>query len=148
MEIGPIELQILRELRQNGRVSYRKLAQKLGLATGTVQGKIEKMLEEGVIKAIRASVNYGKLGYVVTAIIGITSARRSDIPRIETLLSKNKNVYNVYSVTGEYDIMVTARFKKMDDLNQFVKTDLSMDEISRSTTFIVLETTKEEFTLL
>ena len=148
MKADSLELQILRELRKDGRISYRKLGKKLGIATGTVQNKVEKMLKEGVIKRIRASINYEKLGYKVTAIIGISIPNRKDLPKIEGRLQKYKNVFNVYEVTGAYDLMITTRFKTMDDFAHFLIKDLAVEGIGNSTTFMVIGTKKEEFTLL
>jgi len=148
MNIGTLELQILQELRKEGRISYRKLAQKLGAATGTVQNKVEKMMEEGIIKKIRASLNYQKLGYKITAIVGITIPNRKRLKEIEEKLLGYKNIFNMYEVTGNVDLLMSARFKNLDDFAKFLTTELAIDGIGTTITYMVIGTKKEEFTLL
>jgi len=148
MKIGTTELQILRELRQDGRISYRKLGRKLGIATGTVQSKVEKMLKEGIIKAIRASLDYEKLGYKITAVVGITIPSRKRLNEIEQKLLKCKNVFNMYEVTGGVDLLMTARFKNMDEFAEFLTKGLAIEGIGTTITNMVIGTKKEEFTLL
>jgi DNA-binding Lrp family transcriptional regulator len=148
MNIGPLEIQILQELRKEGRISYRKLAQKLGAATGTVQNKVEKMQEEGIIKKIRASLNYEKLGYKITAIVGITIPNRKKLKEIEEKLLGYKNIFNMYEVTGNVDLLMSARFKNLDEFGKFLTTELAIDGIGTTVTYMVIGTKKEEFTLL
>jgi len=148
MKVGQLELQILKELRQDGRISYRKLAQKLGVATGTIQTKVDKMIKEGIIHGIRASLNYEKLGYGVTAIIGVNIPDRRILKKVEEKLLAHKNVFNLYEVTGGYDVVLTTRFKSMNDFSKFVTQGMAIEGIGNSTTFLVLNTKKEKFTLL
>ncbi len=137
------DMKIIKELRENGRASYREIADKIEVSPGTVQNRIEKLEEEGIIKSYHAVVNWEELGFEITSIIGL-QVDSSALDRIEKKLQDNPNVFAVYTVTGEFDLFIAVKYKSMQELDNFVKKDLAQPEIEKTTTFIVLETNKEE----
>ena len=82
----------------------------------------------------------------MTAIIGI-KAQGKKIREIERIIAKDKRVTCVYDVTGEYDIIVIAKFRNREDMNRFVKGVLSIDGVEKTNTHVVLEIVKEDFRL-
>ena len=147
MNVDDLDLQILKELRLDCRQSYRKIAGKLKVATGTVQNRINKMEKDGIIGKYHVDISYGKLGYGISAIIGIC-VDRQNLDDIQKVFKKNPNVFGMYDVTGEYDIFISVRFKDMNELNEFIKKDLCNQYISKTVTFLVLRTLKEAHTFL
>ncbi len=145
--VDELDLQILSILRRDARLSYRKIAEELGVATGTVQNRIQKMEQEKVITDYHAGIDLSKLGYNIAAIIGICIDRK-EASKIEKKLVKHSNVFAVYSVTGEYDLFVATRFKTMEDLNNFIRKELSNESILKTNTFIILNISKETYTFL
>ncbi len=142
-KVDQLDLDILKELRQDGRQSYRKLAGKLNVATGTVQARIKRMEDSGIITGYHAGINFAKIGFNITAIIGVMG--KQDVMRdLEQKLAKNKNVYGVYMVTGEYDILIAVKFKEIHDLNDFIRENFTKEGIDKTVTFLVLETFKEK----
>jgi len=145
--VDKLDLKILTILRKDARVSYRKIAEKLGVATGTIQNRIQKMEKEGIITDYHVGINLNKLGYNIAAIIGICIDRK-EANKIEKKLINNKNVFAVYSVTGEYDLLVATRFKTMNELDNFIRKELSNESILKTNTFIILNISKETFSFL
>jgi DNA-binding Lrp family transcriptional regulator len=145
--IDDLDLQILKELKRDARLSYRKMADKLKVATGTVQARINRLENIGIIKDYHASIDYNKLGYYVTAVIACTVKRKS-MDEFVKEIGKHPNVFGVFSVTGEYDMFISVKFKDMDDLNKFVIGELAEEFIDKSVTFLVLKTHKEAHTFL
>jgi len=145
--VDELDLQILRILRKDARLSYRKIAEELKVATGTIQNRIQKMEKEKVITDYHVGVDYTKLGYNISAIIGVCIDRK-DSEKIEKKLIKHLNVFAVYSVTGEYDLFIGTRFKTMNELNDFIKKELSSHSILKTNTFIILDVSKETYSFL
>ncbi len=145
--VDELDLEILKLLRKDARLSYRKIAKKLNVATGTIQNRIQKMEESGVITDYHVGVDLNKLGYNIAAIIGICIDRKA-ASEIEQKLIKHKNVFAVYSVTGEYDLFIATRFKTMTELNDFIRNELSNDSILKTNTFIILNISKETYSFL
>ena len=145
--VDELDLKILKVLRKDARLSYRKIAEELKVATGTIQNRIQKMEQEGIITDYHAGVNLNKLGYNIAAIIGVCIDRK-EATKIEKKLINHTNVFAVYSVTGEYDLFVATRFKTMNELNNFIRKELSNNSILKTNTFIILNISKETFSFL
>ncbi|MBU0761740.1 MAG: Lrp/AsnC family transcriptional regulator [Candidatus Altiarchaeota archaeon] len=142
MKIDEVDLAILKELGRDGRQSFRDIAEKLTVSEGTVYNRVNKLREQEVIKSFIANIDYSKLGYDLTAIIGIR-AKGGKLQEIEKRVAAEKNVTAVYDVTGEYDALVVAKFPDRDALNKLVKKLTALDDVERTYTMVVLNVIKE-----
>jgi DNA-binding Lrp family transcriptional regulator len=62
-EIDDLDMQILKELAKNCKVSLIKLADILSKDTATVKSRLKRLVKEGVLQEFRAKINYSLLGY-------------------------------------------------------------------------------------
>ena len=138
------DVKILKKLLSDARMSYRKVADQVGMSPPTVLARVEKLQSEGIIRSYSALLDHEKLGYDLTAIIEIT-ATKGKIVDLERQIAKFPNVCAVYDITGLTDMMVVAKFKNRKELSNFVKKDLSLPYIERTNTHVVLLTVKEDF---
>ena len=144
--IDELDRKILSLLQKDARLSYREIAKELNVAVGTVYNRLRRLEEEGVLKGFYPKLDYEKLGYELTAIIGIR-AQGKRIIQIEREIAKDDHVLCVYDVTGEYDIIVIAKFKGREDMNRFVKKVLAIDGVEKTNTHVAMDIVKEDFTL-
>lgn len=138
------DVKILKRLLHNARMSYRQVAEEIGVSPPTVLARVEKLEKEGVIKSYSAILDHEKLGYDLTAIIDIT-ATKGKIVDLEKQIAKFPNVCAVYDTTGLTDMTIIAKFKGRAELSNFVKKDLSLPYVERTNTHVVLVTVKEDF---
>jgi len=138
-----LDMRILRLLQKNARMSYREMAKELKVAVGTVYNRVKKMEEDGIIRGFCVNIDYEKVGFGLTAVVGI-KAKGREIVRIERKLAEHPRVTQVYDVTGEYDIIAVAKFRDRADMNRFVKWVLSLDGVEKTNTSVVMDTVKEE----
>ncbi len=141
-KIDKLDIKILIELQKDGRRSLREIAEKLDVAEGTVYNRINKLKKMGVVENFIPIINHSKLGFDLTAIIGISAEGRHLI-ELEEILAKEPNVTAVYDVTGEFDAIVVAKFKTREDLNAFVKRIIGMKHVKKTYTMLVLNVVKE-----
>ncbi len=141
-KIDEIDLKIIRELKENARKSYREIAEKLDVAEGTVYNRVNKLQKTGVIKAFISDIDFTKLGYDLTAIIGL-KVQGGQLAKIEEDISQKPNVSAVYDVTGDYDAIIVAKFRDRSGMNGFVKELLAIGEVDRTYTMVVLNVIKE-----
>jgi DNA-binding Lrp family transcriptional regulator len=141
-KIDDVDIKIMSELQEDARKSLREIAEKLGVAEGTVYNRIHKLKEMGVIERFIPVINFSKLGYDLTALIGIVGDGKH-IVDVEKQLVKENNVTAVYDVTGEFDAIVVAKFKNRSDMDEFIKRLLSMRYVNRTYTMLVLNVLKE-----
>ena len=138
------DVKILTKLLTDARLSYRKIAQEIGVSPPTVLTRVEKLERENIIKFYSAVLDHEKLGYDLTAIIEVTAVK-GKISEVEKHIAKLSNVCAVYDITGLTDMMIIAKFKNRRELSDFVKRDLSLPYVDRTNTHIVLITVKEDF---
>lgn len=141
--IDELDLKIIKEFQADARQSYREIAEKLRIAEGTVYNRVSKLKEMGVIRKFIADINYAKLGYDLTALIGIRG-KGGHLSDIESKISKEKNVTTLYDVTGEYDAIAVAKFHDRTELNELVKRINSLPNVERTNTMLALNTVKEQ----
>ncbi len=137
---------VLEEYLKDSRQSYREVARKIGVSSGTVANRIKELEEKKVIKKYTTQVNYEKLGYELTAITEIIVSEGMMI-EVGNEIAKISETVGVYNVTGDSDILIIAKFKSRQDLSDFTKTILKMTNVVRTKTHVVLNTLKEDLTL-
>jgi len=143
-EMDELDLQIIKLLQEDSRVSYGKIASKLGVSVGTVYNRIKDLEDKGVLRGYTVMVDPVKVGYGTIAIV-LVQAEGAHLVEVENEIAKINNVVAVYDITGDFDIAVIARFKDRSDLNSFVKKLLSMPYVKRTVTNVVLNVVKEDF---
>ena len=143
MNIKSKDIELLRCLNKNGKASQRELAASTGTALGTVNSHIKNLEKEKIIKGYYAELNPEKVGYNLTAIINLRISK-GKIMDLQDSIAKHPQVFGVYDVTGEWDSLVLARFRDRQEMDSFIKTTLSQENVERSNTSLVLNTVKEE----
>ncbi len=139
-----IDLSILREFANDARKSYRELAKKLGVSPATIHERVKKLKQAGIIKKFAVQVDYDKLGFKVTAIIGIKAEGKS-LLALEEDLASHPNVVAVYDTNGEYDVIVIGKFRDFSELNKFVKWLQQRNDVRSTNTAMAFRVVKEDF---
>jgi len=147
MYIDNLDKKILNEILNDSRLSYRQIAKKLKISTGTVLNRIKQLQNNNIIKYYTTILDHEKLGYDLSVIIEIKVSKGKLID-IEKIISKHPNVCAVYDTTGLNDAFIIAKFKTKNQLNAFVKGLLEMEFVERTNTHLILNTIKEDFRLI
>ncbi|OYT61032.1 MAG: AsnC family transcriptional regulator [Desulfurococcales archaeon ex4484_217_1] len=146
MVLDELDKKIINELIDNPRITYRKLARSLGVSVGTVYNRIRKLIGQGIIRDFTVQVDFSKVGYDVTALI-LVKVDGKHIIDVEREVARYPNVCAVYDVTGEFDVIVVAKFRNIGELNKFIKNLLSKPYVLSTNTSIALNVVKENFKL-
>jgi len=138
-----IDNKIIEKLNENARKSFREISRELNISLTTVSNRIKKMEDEKIIERYIPLINQEKFGYDLTAVINVKISHGKLI-EVQERISKDKHVSGVYDITGEWDSLIIAYFKDRRDLNGFIKGVLSMDNVEKTNTQIVLNIVKNE----
>lgn len=141
-KLDSVDLQIIRALEEDSRVSLRKLAHRIGLTPNILHHRIKNLESESVILGYMPIVDASKMGYALTAIIMI-QVEGGHMIEVENEIAKESNVLSVYDITGEYDAVIFAKFRDNPSLNSFLKKLLTDRFIKRTTTLVALNAIKE-----
>ena len=133
-----LDRKILFELQQDGRASYKDIAQKLNVSDGAVRFRVNRMIEKKVLR-ISALINpFSQEGYI-NALIGMQLEHRTQRQTMNEI-SKLKHVLNVCNSTGEFDLFVEVLLESREELNRFLFEELSeIDGIKNTETFVFLD---------
>ena len=139
--LDQLDRQLIKELQEEGRKPYRKIARMMGLSESTIRKRVKKLENLGVIK-IRAVLNPSKFGYAVESIIAI-QAKMTDWHDVVDILISQPNIRYLAFVTGRYDMIASVISRTPEELGQFVKNHIySHPSILRVETFVNLEIVK------
>lgn len=141
--IHSIDLQIISLLQEDCRLSFNKIARKLGISVGTAFNHVRNLEKQGIVRGYTAVLDAAKLGYTLTALI-LVQAEGSQLSQIEQEIAKTDDAVAVYDITGDYDIAVIAKFRDRASLNAYVKNLLASPHIKRTVTNVALNVVKED----
>jgi Lrp/AsnC family transcriptional regulator for asnA, asnC and gidA len=143
-EIDEVDSSILRLLRENARMSFTEMARISGISDATIQNRLKRMRERGIIERLTVIANPEATGYAVTAIMLVqTDTEKHD--EAKEALSMLPEISEVYSVLGEYDLFVKVWAKSLEELNRIINDRIrSIDGIEDLLEIVVVERVKEE----
>jgi len=143
-----LDAKLVNELLGDGRASLRSLAEDLDVSVTTVSNHLNDLEDEGVIDGYTPRVDYGALGYDVTAIIQL-KVEGDALQDVTENLRSHDQMISVYEVTGDYDIIAVGKFTDTDGMNRGIKTLLNDPDVKESNTSVVLNAASEheQFTL-
>ena len=139
MRITPADELLLSQLRDNARASTADIARKLGLSRTTVQNRIARLEQQGVIRGYTVRVDDELERERIRAHILIT-LRPKQMPTVARALQAMPEVRVLYSISGGHDLIalaVTAGVGEMDVLTDAIG---AIDGVERTTTSIILST--------
>ena len=138
-----LDLRILKWLSGDGRLTKSFLADELKRSPNTIKAHIEALEKEKIIKGYGVHIDYEKLGYEIMAVIELTISKGKMI-EVEKELSLLPHIFAVYDITGTYDALLLARFKKRSELSDLIKKINSNEYVIRTNTHLILNVIKEE----
>ena len=136
-----IDVKLIQELQNDGRKSYTKLADILGVTEGTVRKRVKALHKQGIIN-IRAVLNPNKVGYEMICMMAL-QVKMADLLKVAEMLAEKPNIYYLAFVTGRYDMLALVLARTPEELSYFIKEHISsMPSILRTETFVNLEILK------
>lgn len=141
-EIDNVDLKILSVLQHNAKKPYTEVAKQAFVSSGTVHVRMSKLEKMGVVKGASLDLNLAKLGYNVSAFLGVFLSKSSLYEKVAVQLKKIAEITSVHYTTGNYSMFVRIYAKGTDHLKDILHDKIQkVDGIERTETFIILEET-------
>jgi Lrp/AsnC family transcriptional regulator, leucine-responsive regulatory protein len=121
------DLEILKLLQQNARITIKEVSEKVHLSTTPVHERIRRMEENGVIKQYATIVNGAmvKKGLMVICYVSLKQhSKNAGGKFIKTILEMNE-VIECLTISGEFDFMLKVVTENMDTYYDFHVNKLS-----------------------
>ena len=116
--LDEVDREIVRQLQQDGRRSYREMARSLEVSEGTVRWRVKRLQDTGALR-IAAIADPFRLGYTVLASMFLRVSPGELERVIDTLVGWQEVVY-VSSCTGRVDVYIQVVCRSHEDLWELV----------------------------
>jgi Lrp/AsnC family transcriptional regulator, leucine-responsive regulatory protein len=113
--LDPVNLRLLRELSEDGRLGMAELARRVGMSAPAVAERVQRLERAGVIAGYHAEIDPRALGFPVAAIVRIRPAP-GQLRRIPDVAEETSEVVECYRITGEDCFLVKLHLRSIDDL--------------------------------
>lgn len=133
--------QLLALLRDNARMSVTTLAEKLRVSRATVQNRMDKLEETGVIVGYTVRLKPEAEGHRIRAWMGI-AVEGNKAPAVLQALRGEPNVFTLHSTNGRWDIVTELRADSLEQFDRVLGRIRLIPGIAATETSILLSTHK------
>jgi len=135
MRVDETNIAIIKHLRE-GRKSFKKIADDLGITENTVRSRVGKLVEEGLLE-ISGLVDPEAIPGHRAVIVGV-KLNTMDLIKKGQEFSKIRGVVSVSVVTGRFDLMLVVLLNEEFGLLEFYTEQVSrIDDVQSVETFVV-----------
>jgi DNA-binding Lrp family transcriptional regulator len=135
--IDSLDARLIEELRANPRVGLLEISRRLEVARGTVQARLAKLEQRGVITGYGPEVEPAAMGYPILALMLLDLAQ-GRLEEAVAALDAVPEVLEADAVSGPHDIIARVVARDTEHLQEIVNGLVTSPAIERSTSHIVL----------
>ena len=133
------DIGIITELRNDGRMSYRAIAEIVGLSEAAVRQRVNRLVNDKVCQ-ITAVMDPKALGLNAVASVGMKVD--GDFVKVADKLASIKQVEYVILTAGLFDLMAELVCRDYDELLSVLRLIRGIPEIKSTELNLILETRK------
>jgi Lrp/AsnC family transcriptional regulator, regulator for asnA, asnC and gidA len=139
-EIDEVDKQILNILMRDAKTPYTDIAKNIHVSGGTVHVRMRKLEQMGIVTGASLSIDYTKLGYDISAFLGIYLDKSSLYDAVAEELKKIPEVVAAHYTTGIYSIFAKIICRDTSHLKSILHDKIQkISGIQRTETFISLQ---------
>jgi DNA-binding Lrp family transcriptional regulator len=129
---------LLELLSAEPRVGVLEASRRLGVARGTVQARLDRMQERGVVTGYGPDVDPAALGYGVTAFVTLEIRQAGGHDPVAERLGAIAEVLEAHTITGAGDMLCRVVARSNADLQRVIDAIVELDGVVRTSTVIAL----------
>lgn len=139
-QLDVVDKQILAILMRNANTPFTEIAKQIHVSGGTIHVRMRKLEQMGVVKGSGLQVDYSKLGYDITAFLGIYLDKGSMYDEVAKMLEDIPEVVAAHYTTGLYNLFAKIVCRDTEHLREVLHDKIQkIQGIQRTETFISLE---------
>lgn len=130
LELDSIDLAILRELQDDGRMTNVELASRVGVSAPPCLRRVRRLEEAGVIARYRAVLDAAKLGREIVAfcLVGLHHQSDAELKAFAALTEHWPLVREAWMVSGESDFLLHCVAPDFSTFQRFVLEELTASD--------------------
>lgn len=133
LDVGLIEL-----LAEEPRIGVLECSRRLGVARGTAQARLDKLIARGVIDGFGPEVSPAAIGFGVTSFVTLEISQRHGRDPVAAHLAAIPEVLEAHTITGSGDLLCRIVARSNADLQRVIDQIVSHESIRRASTIIAL----------
>lgn len=140
-----LDIDILKALQEEGRISNADLARQVNLSPPAVHARVRRLEKQGYIRQYTALLAPEKLGYDMICFVhmSLTRHEQTQVEAVRVAIEAMPEVLECYHLTGEFDYLMKVVIRNREDLARFILQRLTpLPGIGRIQTSIVLSAVK------
>jgi len=134
-----VDQRLIAELRRDGRAALSELAERLGLARGTVRARMERLVERGEIAGFTVLTRGDVTAAPVRGLMMIGIEGRGG-ERVMARLQGIPAVMAVHSTNGKWDLIAELATQTLLELDEVIHRIRAIDGVITSETNLLLST--------
>ncbi|MFF0434984.1 Lrp/AsnC family transcriptional regulator [Streptomyces sp. NPDC004327] len=139
--LDAIDRDILRLLQADGRASVRSVAERVHVSRANAYARINRLIEDGVIRGFGARVNHERAGHGASAYITLKIVQNT-WRTVREQLRALPGAAHIALVSGDFDVLLLVHTPDNRTLRELVLTRLqSIPEVLSTRTLLVFEET-------
>jgi len=150
-KLDRIDKSILRELQQDGRLSFVELAEKVGLSTSPCLERVRRLERSGLIRRYTALLDPSALNASLLVFVEISLNYTSgDIfEEFRHAVQRWPQILECHLVAGDFDYLLKIRIKNMASYRSLLGEILhTLPGVRDSRTLVAMETVSESTALM
>lgn len=134
-----LDLEILRKLSDDARTGVVELSSALGISRNTVQSRVRRLEESGVLTGYQPRVDLAEAGLAVQAFVAL-EINQVGMASVVSGLARIPQVLEVHATTGREDLLVRVATATQAELQELVVHILAIPGVVHSSTTLALTT--------
>src|SRR5919204_1462371 len=130
-QMDPINLRILEELQEDGRLTVAELGRRVGLSPPSVAERLQRLERDGVITGYHAEVDPRALGLALTVVIRIRPSP-GQLQNVADLAVRTPEVVECRRVTGDDCYVMTAHVRDVEHLEEVIDQFVALGQTTTS----------------
>ncbi|MBG0819215.1 Lrp/AsnC family transcriptional regulator [Planomonospora sp. ID91781] len=140
MTIDELDARLINLLAAEPRLGVLECSRRLGVARGTVQARLDRLIARGVITGFGPDVDPAALGYDVTAFVTLQIRQVSGHDPVAVQLAAIPQVLEVHTITGGDDMHCRVVARSNADLQRVIDRIVDVQGVVRTSSVIALDT--------
>lgn len=149
-KLDKVDLQILRTLQENARLTTKELAAQVSLSSTPVFERLKRLEREGYIKKYIAVLDADKLnqGFVVFCNVKLRRMNKDIAMEFTRIIQNIPEVTECYNISGSYDYLLKIHAPNMKYYQEFIINALgTIDSLGSLESMFVMDEVKHDYGL-
>lgn len=149
-DLDRLDVNILRTLQADGRISYVDLAEKVGLSSTPCIERVKRLEKEGFIEGYYARLNPQLLDYSMLVFVEISLSYQTPdaFQTFNKAVEELPYILECHLVSGDADYLLKARINDMSEYRALLgEMLLTLPGVKNSKSYIVMEEVRETLSL-